>query len=238
MDKSRAAQASPREDSAVSRVRRRLPLVALREDSSASRVVTGLAKISIALRHHATRGALPRGLSPAQGQVLALLKPRPKGMRLSEIADALAVTAATASDTVSSLVEKGLVRKERNEDDGRALSITLTSTGQREAEAVAGWPDFLLRVVDDLRPEEKSSILVGLVKMLRALQERGEIPVARMCVTCAHFRPHAHSEADAPHHCTFVDAAFGPDALRIECPDQSPSPPEKQAEDWARFNGQ
>jgi hypothetical protein len=40
-----------------------------------------------------------------------------------------------------------------------------------------------------------------------------------MCVTCACFQPHRHAEAAAPHHCDFVDAAFGDAALRIDCVD-------------------
>ncbi|MGH8510685.1 MAG: hypothetical protein ACREU8_04680, partial [Gammaproteobacteria bacterium] len=41
------------------------------------------------------------------------------------------------------------------------------------------------------------------------LQERGEVPISRMCVTCQHFRPGVYDDPDTPHHCAFVNAAFG-----------------------------
>lgn len=55
-------------------------------------------------------------------------------MRLSAVADGLAVTAATASDAVKVLVEKGLVQKTRSAEDGRAIAITLTAAGNAIAE--------------------------------------------------------------------------------------------------------
>ncbi|MCC5670834.1 MarR family transcriptional regulator [Nostoc sp. CHAB 5784] len=38
----------------------------------------------------------------------------------------LAVTAVTASDAVTSLVDKGLVQKTRSSQNGRVIAITLT----------------------------------------------------------------------------------------------------------------
>src|SRR3546814_1012694 len=68
---------------------------------------------------------------------------------------------------------------------------------------------------------ERAAFLKGLTKMIGALQTRGTIPVQRMCVSCAHFRPNVHSDAATPHHCAFVDAAFGDASLRLDCDDRS-----------------
>ncbi|MCY1144320.1 hypothetical protein OWR29_40535 [Actinoplanes sp. Pm04-4] len=41
-----------------------------------------------------------------------------------------------------------------------------------------------------------------------------------MCLTCRFFVPEAHPESPGhPHHCNFVDAAFGDAELRVTCPD-------------------
>ena len=101
-------------------------------------------------------------------------------MRLSEIADGLAVTPATASDAVVALVEKGLVQKGRAADDARAIAITLTAKGQREADSAASWPDFLLAAVDELSRKEQEIFFRSLIKMVRVLQERGQILVFRL----------------------------------------------------------
>jgi DNA-binding MarR family transcriptional regulator len=192
----------------------------LTHDPVGRRVTIGLAKIGLATRSRAWQEAGVAGLTPTQGQILALLRARPaRAMRLTALAQGLAVTLATTSDAVRALTAKGLVRKDRSPADGRAIAISLTEAGKREADRVVGWSDFLLDAVDALTPDEQAVFLRGLIKMIRALQLRGEIPVSRMCVTCRFFRPHAHPDRHRPHHCAFVDAPFGDRQLRLDCPD-------------------
>jgi DNA-binding MarR family transcriptional regulator len=196
-------------------------------------VATGLAKIGLALKGHAWREAGPRGLTPTQTQILALLKAAPRPMRISAVAEGLGVTLPTASDAVRVLVEKGLVAKTRAPDDRRAVALALTPRGRREIGRVSAWPDVLLEAVRELTLEEQAIFLKSLVKVIRTLQERGEIPVARMCVSCRFFRPNAHPEdAERPHHCAFVDAPFGDRALRIECPEHESAPRGVEERNW------
>lgn len=203
----------------------------------AEKLTTALAKIGLALRSQAWHGAAARGLSPTQGQILALLDSRKgTGARLTEVAAGLGVSTPTTSDAVKALVEKGLVRKEPAKDDARAIALVLTPQGKREASRVAEWPDFLLGAVDALDDGEKETFLVGLVKMLRVLQERGQVPVSTMCVSCRFFRPFVHDDSAKPHHCDFVDAAFGPSELRMECAEHEVAPPEQREETWIRFS--
>jgi hypothetical protein len=67
------------------------------------------------------------------------------------------------------------------------------------------------------------------------LQERGAIPVAKMCVTCRYFRPNVHPDPERPHHCAFVDAPFGDRSLRLDCPDQEPAPSKERSRLWKAF---
>lgn len=204
-------------------------------DPLAMRVASGLAKVGLALKHHAWRGAGRQRLTPTQGQILVLLSSG--GMTISDLADRLAVAVATVTDAVETLVRKGLVRKDRGSSDGRSRVATLTAAGRREAARVAQWTDFLQDAVDSLSPRDQEDLLRVLVKLIRTLQERGQIPVSRMCVTCRFFRPYAHPGTDRPHHCGFVDAPFGDRHLRVDCPDHAVAPPRQQAEAWARFAG-
>lgn len=196
------------------------------------RVATGLAKIGLALRSEAWQQATGRGLTPTQGQILDLLRRRAAGLRLTEVAALLGVTTATASDAVRALAEKGLVSKRRRAEDARALAVTLTARGRREATRASGWPDFLSAAVDALPAPEQSTLLVALVKIIRSLQEHGRIPVSRMCLTCRFFRPHAHRDAARPHHCLFVDSPFGDRSFRLECVDHQPAPAGEVQEAW------
>jgi DNA-binding MarR family transcriptional regulator len=199
------------------------------------RVTIGLAKIGIALKQQAWAEAGGRGLTPTQGQVLALLRANPDGLRLRALAEQLGVTAATASDSVTALHRKGLVAKKPTAGDGRGVAVVLTSTGIREAAAAAAWPDFLLEAVDELSIAEQATFLRALVAMIRTLQEKGRIPVARMCVSCRFFQPFRHDNPARPHHCAFVDAPFGDGELRLDCPDHNTAPVDQAAHNWEVF---
>lgn len=190
----------------------------------AGKLTTGLTKVGTALRHHAWAESGRWGLNPTQGQILALLRAAgDAGLRVSELADQLAVTPATASDSILALARKGLVSKRRHPRDARVVLVALTGAGRAQAEAAAGWPDLLLEAVVALSPQEQATLLRALVKLMRSLQARGRIPISQMCVSCRFFRPYAHPDAAAPHHCAFVDAPFGDSQLRLECPDHQPA---------------
>jgi DNA-binding MarR family transcriptional regulator len=193
------------------------------QDSIQHRVAVGLNKIGLALKSQSWQDAGQHGLTPTQGQILTILRSKGiTGMRLSAVAEELAVTSATASDAVTTLVEKGLVQKTRAVDDGRAIAISMTPKGLQTAEQVADWPDFLQDAVSELSEVEQEVFLRGLIKMICKLQEQRQISVARMCVNCQFFRPDHYPNSDQPHHCAFVDAPFADRNLQVDCPDQRP----------------
>lgn len=203
----------------------------------AERVSTGLAKIGIALKARAWRGAAPERVTPTQAQALVLLRSAPRGLRLDEVAKGLGVTAPTASDAVAALVSKGLVSRGRAAENHRAVALTLTTDGEALAARVADWPDFLLRAVGTLEPAEQTAFLRGLVKIIRSLQEAGDIQPQRMCVSCRYFRPNVHDDAERPHHCAFVDAPFGDRHLRVDCLEQEPASSAEAQANWSRWAG-
>lgn len=199
---------------------------ALERDSGPleSRLVTGLAKIGLAIKHGARREAAAHGLSATQAEILTLLR-RPGGPASpKQVARDLGIGLPTVSEALGPLVRKGLVRKERSAPDRRAVALALTPAGRAEADRLAGWPDFLLEGVGALSAAEQAVLLRAVVKLIGALQEQGRIPVAKMCPTCRYFRPNVHPEdPERPHHCAFVDAPFGERAVRIDCPDHEPA---------------
>lgn len=202
------------------------------------RIAQGLARIGIAQRHQAWSAGTERNLTPTQAQMLSQLAAAGP-LRLKELAAQIAITPATASDAVRVLVEKKLVSKKASAEDRRAVELTLTAAGRREAKRVAQWPDFLVQAIDVLSNEDRAAFLRGLVKMIATLQERREIPVARMCSSCKFFRPHVYRDVNRPHHCDFVDAPFGDAGLQTDCSDHGAAPEERQRELLQVFvNGQ
>lgn len=210
------------------------PSSPFRNPPSGSRIAQGLAKLGMVLRSRAWQEGFSRDLTPTQGQVLTHLERR-AGSTLNEVAEAMGVRASTASEAVAVLERKGLVSKQRAAEDGRRLALHLTAEGKAEAGSVATWPDFMADIVDSLSAEEQGLLLRLLQKMIRELQERGEIPIARMCSTCRFFRPQAHADLLRPHHCAYVDAAFGDRDLRLECPEHEPASGAEAAAAWERF---
>lgn len=208
------------------------------EHGVAHRALVALSKIGLALRGQAWKETAPRGLNPTQAQILVVLaRDGTDGLRLSDLAERLGVTAATVSDSISALERKGLVRKEPATDDRRALAIRLTDDGLAEARGIAEWPDLFLEAVGVLDDDEAGVLLRALLKVIRELQQRGRISPPRMCVTCTYFRPHAHDDPDRPHHCAFVDAAFGDRNLRVECLDYAEAAAQVAEASWLALAG-
>lgn len=117
------------------------------------------------------------------------------------------------------------------------MLAALTAEGAQSASEVSARLGIGLattsEAVTTLAADEQTTLLRALMKMIRTLQELGQIPVQRMCVSCTHFRPHVH-DGDQPHHCAFVDAPLGPSALRLYCRDHAAATPERQQVHWAR----
>lgn len=200
-----------------------------------SRIATGFARINTAMRAKAWAQAAANGLTPTQADILHLLASRNESLRLSVIAQHLAITPATASDAVTTLVNKNLVEKARASDDGRAIALKLTKTGARLAITVPDWSGFLGAAAHTLSEEEQAVMLKLIIKMIRELQQRGDIPVNRMCVTCQYFGPNEHDDPVTPHHCHFVNAPFGDQHLRLDCAEHKEAEKTIQLRNWATF---
>ena len=214
----------------------RAPTEDATEQAPGRSVATGLAKIGLVLRHHAWQERGQSGLTPTQAQILALLRGRRQPLSVGDLAAGLGVRSATVSDSLSTLVAKGLAVKRSSPRHPRAVAVRLTARGRRAAERAADWPDALLAAVDVLDPVEQGVLLRALTKMIRQLQERGEIPVARMCAGCRFFRPDAHDDPVRPHHCAFVDAPFGDRELRLDCADHDQLADAESAALWVAFD--
>jgi DNA-binding MarR family transcriptional regulator len=212
------------------------PLPMQGEKPLVDHITAGLSKVAAALRSLAWEGGTAQRLTPTQGQILAFLAERAgQPVRLNQVAAGLCMTAATASDAVAALEAKQLVKKIRAADDHRALAISLTGAGRREAQRTMGWTDVVRAGVHSMTSDEQVVFLRGLTKVIRSLQEQGVISVARMCVGCTYFHPYVHADAAKPHHCGFVDKPMGEGHLRLDCPDFIPGSETVQADRWQEF---
>ncbi len=212
---------------------KRLPYFDANTQPLASRIVTGLNKIGLAMKQQAWQQANSEGLSATQGQILAsLVADGP--LTGSELSERLGVTLPTISDSVRALVEKQLLTKSPDPRHPRAKLLAPTTEGKALGGRARSWPEFMAAAVTELSPEEQQAFFSGVVKMIRALQEQGLVPVSGMCVTCTHFRPNVHGGA-APHHCALVDAPIAGDQLRLDCAEHELASDATRAQLWQQF---
>ena len=200
-------------------------------------VAAGLEKISLAMKSRTWRREGQAGLGPLQRQVLTLLRGKTDhSAQVSAIARELVVRLPTASEAVATLERKRLVKRYRSHRDGRIVTVELTAKGARACAPAVGIPNQLATAASALTSTEQVAFLKGLMKVIRTLQQQGEISVARMCVSCRFFRPHQHEDAAQPHHCDYVNAPIGDQALRLDCPEYEMASVSQAKESWERFN--
>ena len=206
-------------------VPRKPPTSPVDAPTAAQRVVAGLSKVALVFRHAQWAASGERGLTPTQAQILAVVagNREPRGVGVKAVAARMAVTMGTGSEAVGALVEKGLLRKEADEADGRAVVLTLTARGKREATRASEWPGAIVEAVDAMPERERATLLRGLVGMVRTMQERGMVPTARMCVECQFFRPNEYPGEAKPHHCQYIGAPIGDADLRLDCAEMEPT---------------
>ena len=194
--------------------------------SISSRIREGLSRLATAMRVDDWDRAKAAGLNPTQLAILTLLDGRREsGLGDKEIAAHLGVSQPTATDTINALERKGYLAKRPGKTDRRAVRVVPTADGIAVLQTADAGDGLAERAIDCLDDREQEDLLLTLIKMIRHLQETDAIPVQRMCISCRHFAPFAHADAARPHHCHFVDAAFGQRDLRLDCRDHEEADP-------------
>lgn len=209
------------------------------EQTTARRIVAGLSKVALAFRQSQWAASGRRGLTPTQSQILAVIVGSRSPVGVKAVAEQMAVTIATASEAVATLVDKGLLSKRPDAADRRAVVLALTARGRRESSRASDWPSAIVEAIDDIPEPERATLLRGLVGMIRTMQGHGLVPMSRMCVECRYFRPNEYPGKARPHHCQFINAPIGDADLRIDCAEMEPAADADRPRLWEVFvNGQ
>ena len=180
------------------------------------RLADGLGRLAAVARQLDWQAAETAGLSPTQADILRFVANRPAGARLTAAAAHAGIRKATASDAVSTLESKSLIRKGPDAADRRAIALKTTAKGIKVAHR---WPLSYMPVIDGLSVQEQETLYGLVIKMVRQLQQRQLIAPQRTCVTCRHFRENAAQGSEAPHYCALVDAPMAERHLRVDCPE-------------------
>lgn len=200
-----------------------------------ARIVTAIGRIGSVMRSGMWEFATAEKLNPAQADILQLLRAHTQGVRLSWLARQLSVSVASASDSVSALVAKGLVRKARAADDGRASALFLSDAGAEVAQRIAGAVGFADQATSKLPLPVQEALLTGLLKLIAELQHTEHFPEMRACLSCSHFEPNKYPGQPVPHHCALVNAPLPVSFIRIDCAEHVPVDLATQRRNWDAF---
>lgn len=192
-------------------------------DAIEARITAALERLSRAQQVLLRDAAGRHGLSPIQAQTLLHLRRHRAALaRVSRLAQEFGVTKATVSDAVSSLVGKGLVRREAAADR-RVATLVLTPAGFGLASQLAGWATPVTAAVHALPAGSQGPLLSSLIALIEELQRAGVITVARMCSTCRFFERDRYDDPAAPHRCALLKKPLGTASIRVDCPEHEPA---------------
>ncbi|WP_062645353.1 MarR family winged helix-turn-helix transcriptional regulator [Streptomyces maremycinicus] len=94
-------------------------------------VVAALVRSAFLVNAVYAESSRAHGLTPQQGQLLCVLMTQPYGM--SELGETLGLGKSSLTGLVDRTVRRGLVRREPDPRDGRAVRVGLTEEGDRLA---------------------------------------------------------------------------------------------------------
>lgn len=138
-------------------------------------VVTALVRSSFLVSAVYAEAAREYGLTPQQGQLLCVLMPGPYGM--GELGTTLGLAKSSLSGLVDRTAQRGLVRREPDPADRRAIRVALTAAGST---LVDEFYAETCRRVDRLPAAFGDDDRGRLAELLGRLVRDNEVPVVFM----------------------------------------------------------
>ncbi len=191
--------------------------LAHQNQSAESKIIASLERIAQAFRVLLWQESKAHSLSPIQVQVLIfLLYHSSEKRKVSYLAEEFNMTKATISETIKILEQKRLIAKEYELHDTRSYIIHLTKEGEEIAGQTSLFTREIRTPVDRLHPEEKESLLLSLLAIIRHLNKSEVITIQRMCMTCSYYRSYGEGKK---HFCSLLNQELHVSDLRIDCPE-------------------
>ncbi|MBL4633106.1 MAG: MarR family transcriptional regulator [Kofleriaceae bacterium] len=157
------------------------------EESKLEQTTWLLERLGHLLRAEMRQGAQRHELKLVQLEALYYLSRANRySLTTLTVADALALTKGTTSQTLKALVEKGFVERRSDKDDGRVVHHDLTPAGQRVV-AECYPVSALENLCQNHRGEDMNHLNKILTELLRSLQvEQGRVAFG-VCNGCKYF---------------------------------------------------
>jgi len=154
-------------------------------------------------------------LTPLQSQILLYIFNNPyEKIRIKTLTKEFGITQPTVSDSVKTLIRKGLILQEKDGEDKRETLLKITFKGKGLAEELMKWMEPFKDTLKEFEEEDRSNLLFLLLNYIALLQKKGIISVAKICLTCIYF---------SNYHCKLLNIPLTKKDLRINCPDYLPN---------------
>ena len=108
----------------------------------------------------------PFGIGTEQLWVLYFLHSTGQNIRVGELANALLKDITTTSRLLSTLEQKGFVKKQKDTKDKRFAYVYITESGRQKLESVAFLKEELDMLFDDTLNQEEQAILRSLLEKI------------------------------------------------------------------------
>lgn len=187
------------------------------DERQRQQAAAGLEQLLALLRAQSWRDDDTPALPPTQAAVLRMLSEAPQGLRASQMAQRLGVSAASLSDSLKALQARQWIQRQPDPDDARATRVLLARAGRRTAAALRDPLRGLGRLLQDLDRRDIGALQRVVQLLILQAQRQGLASGHRTCLGCRFFRPYAGGSADKPHFCAYVEQPFGDPELRADC---------------------
>lgn len=156
-------------------------------------------------------------VSSTQIQTLIFLSgAHPKNKNVGSIATRLQIAQPTVSRVVDSLVNKGLVNRERSEVDRRKIQLELTEQGKSVTEGINEISETLQGIVRTLEEDRQHELSRDLLKLAGEMQRQDHLSTALTCWYCRFFQRNGGSSNERPHHCRLTGEDLSTDESYLE----------------------
>lgn len=147
-------------------------------EGSALWVLLGMYRAFAVLDRDQTEEVAAFGLSPLQFNILTALQRARHPIAMGALAELLVVQPTNLSGNISALSDKGLVRRELNDNDRRSLLAVLTPAGEAMLQKIlpAHWERLELLMADLSRRQRLT--LISLLKRLAGSVQARPLPVS------------------------------------------------------------
>jgi DNA-binding MarR family transcriptional regulator len=127
-----------------------------------------LQRLTKRLRHAQAERLAPLGLTPAQERALRMITRSTEPPRMTELADHLGIVPRSVTTVIDALEQAGLVRREIDPTNRRAIRLHLTDQGQAVRD---GMREARRRAAEDLFAPLSADDRQTLAKLLGLLEE-------------------------------------------------------------------